>query len=103
MRASGCCVIGGPDRVDFLQGQLTQDIAALVETGSGLAGWATAKGRLLAFGQLLTIGEEFWWPLPTDIVDGVARRLGMFKLRANVSISVADVPVAGAADGLAGR
>ena len=91
-------VIGGADRVEFLQGQLTQDVAALATAGSLLAGWATAKGRLLAFGQLLAVGDEIWWPLPADIIDGVARRLGMFKLRAEVEINIGGQTVAGLLD-----
>jgi len=88
-------VIGGPDRVDFLQGQLTQDVTTLESAGTALAGWATAKGRLLAVGQLIAVGDEIWWPLPADIVASVARRLQMFVLRAQVKIVQSEMPIAG--------
>ena len=61
-------VIGGADRVEFLQGQLTQDVTVLDTAGTGLAGWATAKGRLRAAGQLIAAGNEIWCPRPTDII-----------------------------------
>jgi len=113
--------IGGDDRVDFLQGQLTQDVARIDETHGALAGWATAKGRLLAVGQLMATPDALLWPLPADIVAGVHRRLGMFLLRAKAEINISehavfglvglepDAPVAlgeielGAAPGAAGR
>ena len=88
-------VIGGSDRAEFLQGQLTQDVDKLGAAGTALAGWTNAKGRLLAFGQLLAVGDEIRWLLPADIVDGVARRMGLFVLRADVSIAISDEPVAG--------
>jgi len=91
-------VIGGPDRVEFLQGQLTQDVTLLETAGTALAGWASAKGRLLAAGQLIAAGDEIWWPLPADIVDGVAKRLQMFVLRADVKIVISAMPVTGLFD-----
>jgi len=91
-------VIGGPDRVEFLQGQLTQDVTTLEAAGTALAGWATAKGRMLAVGQLIAAGDQIWWPLPTDIIESVARRLQMFVLRAQVKIVQSEMPVAGIFD-----
>lgn len=87
--------IGGEDRVEFLQGQLTQDVGRVDPRHSALTGWTTAKGRLLAIGQLLPGPEALWWPLPADIIDGVARRLGMFVLRSRVEIAVMNVAVTG--------
>ena len=40
-------ILSGPDRIEFLQGQLTQDLSLLENAGSALSGWASAKGRLL--------------------------------------------------------
>ena len=88
-------VISGADRVEFLQGQLTQDVTILETTGTALAGWASAKGRLLAVGQLIAVGDEIWWPLPADIAEGIAKRLQMFVLRADVKIVISTMPVAG--------
>ncbi|MBT8442766.1 MAG: hypothetical protein KJO76_10300 [Gammaproteobacteria bacterium] len=87
--------ISGDDRHAFLQGQLTQDVMLIDENHSLLSGWATAKGRLLAVGQLIATPDALLWPLPASIVDGVQRRLGMFLLRANAAIVVTDHAVVG--------
>ena len=88
-------IISGPDRADFLQGQLTQDILKLETAGTALAGWASAKGRLLAVGQLIATDDEIWWPLPADIIDGIEKRMKMFVLRARVKIVQSTMPVSG--------
>jgi len=88
-------VISGKDRVEFLQGQLTQDITKLDNAGTALAGWASAKGRLLATGQLIAADDEIWWPLPTDIIEIVAKRLQMFVLRSAVKIVISTAPISG--------
>jgi len=87
--------VGGQERADFLQGQLTQDVGRVDETHSALAGWATAKGRLLAVGQLIATPDALLWPLPADIAAGVARRLGMFLLRTKADIGITDHAVFG--------
>ncbi len=88
-------IISGPDRAEFLQGQLTQDVTTLESAGTALAGWTSAKGRLLAAGQLIAVGDEIWWPMPAGIVQGVAKRLQMFVLRAGVKIVISAKPVVG--------
>src|SRR5690554_2548355 len=40
--------VAGPDAVSFLQGQLTQDVMNQPGDRARLAGYCTAKGRLLA-------------------------------------------------------
>jgi len=88
-------IISGPDRFEFLQGQLTNDTRRLQETGSIRAGWTSPKGRLLACGQLISLNDEIYWPLPADIIENVSRRLQMFVMRAKVNISVSTAPVWG--------
>ncbi len=88
-------IFSGDDRVDFLQGQLTQDMTKLETAGTALTGWASAKGRLLAAGQLVATGDEIWWPLPADIIENVAKRLQMFVLRSAVKIEISTMHVSG--------
>jgi len=87
--------VGGEQRGEFLQGQLTQDVGRLDAHHSALAGWATAKGRLLAVGQLIAAPEALLWPLPADIAAGVVRRLGMFLLRAKADVGITELAVFG--------
>lgn len=87
--------ISGDDRFDFLQGQLTQDATRIDAKHSRLTGWTTAKGRLLAVGQMFATTDALLWPLPADIIEGVQRRMSMFVLRANAVIVITDHSVAG--------
>ena len=79
--------IGGKDRIEFLQGQLTQDVALLSPTKPLLAGWNTAKGRLLCICWLVEWQDAIWMLLPDELRSNTAKRLKMFVLRADVDIT----------------
>jgi folate-binding Fe-S cluster repair protein YgfZ len=66
--------ISGTERREFLQGQFTQDIDALTTGNSVLTGWTTAKGRLLAVGQLMESNSSIYLPLHADNAAKVAHR-----------------------------
>ncbi len=87
--------IEGPDRYDFLQGQLTQDLAVLRERKTALTGWATAKGRLLLAGQLFDWRDAVLIMVPASTAGQLSARLEMFTLRASVNIVVTDLCIAG--------
>ncbi|TEA77618.1 YgfZ/GcvT domain-containing protein [Allopusillimonas ginsengisoli] len=92
----------GADAIAFLHGQLTQDVEGLPEGQARLAGYCTAKGRLL--GSLLI------WKTPqqdgdtspvlralvkADLAQALAKRISMFILRAKVKIEITNLPVYG--------
>jgi folate-binding protein YgfZ len=81
--------ISGNDRIGFLQGQLTQDLELLTPDAALLAGWASAKGRLLCVPWVATWQNAVWLILPREIAESIARRLKMFVLRADVQVEVA--------------
>ena len=85
--------ISGPDRIEFLQGQLTQDLAELTPDRPMPAGWNNPKGRLLAIVWLLDWQDAVWMLLPAELLNSVVRRLGMFILRAAVTLEAAATPV----------
>jgi len=85
--------VSGADRVEFLQGQLTNDIALLSPENPLLAGWNNPKGRLLCLTWVLDWADSVWLLIPKALADGVARRLRMFVLRADVQVSLSDRPV----------
>ncbi len=93
--------ISGLDAVSFLQGQITNDIAGADLNVARLAGYCTAKGRLLAtmvLGHLPTIEHEppaLFAVLRQDIVEPVLKRLRMFVMRAKVSFTDAPMSVLG--------
>jgi folate-binding protein YgfZ len=89
----GAVCISGSDRLDFLQGQLTQDVALLVPGKPLLAGWANAKGRLLCVTWMFDWLDQVWLVMPADLCEEVARRLKMFVLRADARVEVASQTV----------
>lgn len=85
--------VGGTDRLEFLQGQLTQDVSGLSPETPQLAGWTNPKGRLLCVCWLLDWQEKTWLIMPAELCDAVAARLKMFVLRADVSIELPELEV----------
>jgi tRNA-modifying protein YgfZ len=98
----------GPEAAKFLQGQLTQDVEHLTADKACLAGYCSAKGRLLATFVVWRAGpEELLLACSADLLPAVLKRLSMFVLRAKCQLSdaSAELPlwgVAGAADADAG-
>lgn len=92
-------VIEGDERKNFLQGQLTQDIALASPTATILAGWADAKGRLQFAGALfsrpLDEGEGLGLLVPADRAQALLQRLQMYVLRARVQLRLGDDRVVG--------
>jgi len=77
----------GGDAAAFLQGQLTQDVAGLAIGQARLAGYCSAKGRLLASFVVWRIdGDSFGLLCSTDVAAAVAKRLSMYVLRARCRI-----------------
>ena len=105
----GLLSVTGADARAFLHAQLTNDIAKLAPERAALAGWCTAKGRLLATMLVIPSPEGFLLQLARDLAPAVAKRLSMFILRSKVKIADesdawaqyglwdADLPVSGVA------
>jgi tRNA-modifying protein YgfZ len=92
----------GPEAAKFLQGQLTQDVEHLAHDGARLAGYCSAKGRLLATFVVWRDGpEDLLLACSADLLAAVLKRLSMFVLRAKCKLSdaSADVPLWGAVGG----
>jgi folate-binding protein YgfZ len=92
--------ITGDDAATFLQGQLTNDVAALKSGESQWTGWCSPKGRLIASILLIRQGDGYLAMLPGELAAPIAKRLGMFVLRSKVKI--ADVSAQRARYGLVG-
>lgn len=89
----------GADAGAFLQGQLTNDVTHLADGQACLAGYCTAKGRLLATMVIWhDAGAEtptYWMLVRADLAQALAKRLTMFVLRAKVKLQVSSRTVAG--------
>lgn len=95
----------GPDATQFLQSQITQDVTSLDGRQASLAGYCTARGRLLASMVVLrqdSDSDDGWLLLTkADAAAAFVQRLRMFVLRAKVSIELDEYTVTGVRTGLA--
>jgi tRNA-modifying protein YgfZ len=102
---SGACALDdigliraeGVDAASFLQGQLTQDVAALDTTRATLAGYCSAKGRLLASLVVWRPADDvFLLACGKDVLAPTLKRLSMFVLRAKCKLTeVQDARIVG--------
>ena len=78
----------GEDAAKFLHGQLTQDFALLGTEQARLAGFCSAKGRLLATLVGWKDGaHDVLLALPAELLPAVLKRLSMFVMRAKCKLS----------------
>ena len=88
--------VTGKDRFSFLQGLISNDMLPL-ERAPGLI-WAallTAQGKYLADFFVLRPedGDHLWLDIKTDLAADTARRLSLYRLRADVQITAIDLSV----------
>ena len=84
--------ITGSDAESFLQGLITNDIARL-DQGLVYAAILTPQGKYLADFFLLRHGEAILLDVGAALAPGLAQRLTMYKLRADVTIAPSDLKV----------
>lgn len=78
----------GADAASFLHGQLTNDFALLDTQRARLAGYCSAKGRLLAtFIGWKTSADEVLLVCSADVLAATLKRLSMFVLRAKCKLT----------------
>jgi tRNA-modifying protein YgfZ len=85
----------GADAASFLHGQLTQDVTSMGATEARLAGYCSAKGRLLAsFVLLRPTADMVLLVCSADLLAPTLKRLSMFVLRAKCRLSDASAEFA---------
>jgi len=83
----GLLSVQGADAREFLHAQLTIDIRSLSPERAALAGWCSAKGRLLATFLVIPAPQGFLLQLARDLAPAITKRLSMFVLRSKVKIA----------------
>ena len=83
----GVLSVTGTDARDFLHAQLTNDIQNLPPERAALAGWCSAKGRLLATVLVIPAPQGYLLQLSRDLAPAIAKRLSMFVLRAKAKVA----------------
>ena len=85
--------IGGKDRRDFLQNLVTNDVGG-VDRGLVYAALLTPQGKYLADFFLFARDEALWLDADQSLSLGLMQRLGMYRLRADVTLDPVPLPVA---------
>ena len=83
----GLIRVGGIDAAAFLHKLLTNDINGITPGGARVAGFCTAKGRLLALLLVWREGDDFLLMLPRDILPMILKKLSMYVLRAKAKLT----------------
>ncbi|MDO9236022.1 MAG: folate-binding protein [Aquabacterium sp.] len=85
----------GADAAKFLHGQLTQDVLQLGRSQARLAGYCSAKGRLLAsFLLWKPADDEVLLACHGSVLESTLKRLSMFVMRAQCKLDDATAEVA---------
>lgn len=79
--------IAGKDAATFLQGQLTRDIRKITATAMSRAAFCNAQGKVIAVFYLYRQEDSFMLLCPSAIAEPTLRRLQMFTLHQDVSIT----------------
>ncbi len=88
LRSLGVIRAQGEDAAKFLHGQLTQDFSLLGLSEARLAGFCSAKGRLLAsFVGFKRAHDDILLVCNRDVLPAPLKRLSMFVLRAKVKLN----------------
>lgn len=76
----------GDDVIEFLQGQLTNDIKLVTDSSGQLSAYCNPKGRILANFRIFKRNEHYFLRLRSDIFDATLKRLRMFVMRSKVEL-----------------
>ena len=86
----GLIKVSGPDSENFLQGQLSNDVAAVTINHSQLSAYCNPKGRMLALLRLFrrpdNLSDNLYLITAHERIDAVLKRLRMFVLMAKTEL-----------------
>ena len=78
--------VGGEDRVDFLQGQLSQDMGRVTPSEAAPTAWCNRQGRVLCLMVAVDWQDAIFLILPAGMAETCADGLSRYILRARVQI-----------------
>jgi len=82
--------VTGPDALEFLQGQLTNDLRRLDDEAEILSAWCSPKGRVIWFGTVSASDTGFDLSAPAETAANIAKRMTVFRFRSKVEFEVID-------------
>lgn len=86
LAARAVLAVGGPDRAAFLQGLITNDIGRATPARAIHAAMLTPQGRILSDFAIAALDDRYLFDVEAYGLDGLARRLATYRLRAKVAI-----------------
>jgi hypothetical protein len=85
--ARGVIEVAGEDRVEFLQGLVSNDVVKATADRAIYAALLTAQGRYLFDFFIIALGDALYLDAEASRLAELKRRLSIYKLRAKVTIS----------------
>ena len=76
--------VSGEDRIDFLQGQLSQDMAIVTPSRAAPAAWCNRQGRVLCVMVAVDWSDAIFLVLPAEMAETCLSGLSRYILRAKV-------------------
>lgn len=80
-------LVSGPDRIEWLQGLLTNDIAALTPGGGCYAAYLTPQGRMLGDMRVLHLGATVLLDVVAEARETLLSRLDQFIIMEEVTLA----------------
>jgi folate-binding protein YgfZ len=91
--SEGRILVWGADRAGWLQGLLTNDVAALAPGSGCYAAWLTPQGRMLADARVLALHDRMLIDVPGARTADLARRLDQLIIMEDVRVENATARV----------
>jgi folate-binding protein YgfZ len=82
--------VTGPDALEFLQGQLTNDLKLLDSEAEIFAAWCNPKGRVIWFGTVWGVDGGFGLSAIAATAEDIVKRLTFFRFRSKVEFEIID-------------
>jgi folate-binding protein YgfZ len=82
--------VTGPDALEFLQGQLTNDLKPLDTEAEIFAAWCNPKGRVIWFGTVRAVDGGFGLSAIAETAADIVKRLSVFRFRSKVEFEIID-------------
>jgi folate-binding protein YgfZ len=96
--------VRGPDAVDFLQGQVTNDVEGLAPGEGTYVALLDRKGHLQSDARLLVLAPDLvWLEAEAEGTERLARHLGMYRVGRDVEVEPVEVEVLSLIGPAAGR
>lgn len=83
----GLLRVEGPDSLNFLQGQFTNDVRLVTDDRSQLSSHCSPKGRILTLFRMFRRGDAYYLRMPAALLPPTLERLRKYILMSKVTLS----------------